>query len=81
MHMTMIEVAAGIGVTSAAGAAILAQLDPVKTGTQLGTSTPSVVLGVVACVCVGAIVFLYRRQEKSEERSRTEFNAHNERLF
>ena len=43
---------------------IIAQVDPLKTGSELGSMAPSAILGVVCVTCVVGICVLYRGKER-----------------
>ena len=61
-------------IASAVGLAVVAQVDPITTGQQLGKASASVVLGIV---CVSCVVAMYRLYKDKQEQER----SHNQALY
>ncbi len=69
-----------LALLSAMGASV-AQMDPIATGSKLGSLGASAILGVVCICCVWALVKLYRDKEKDVIESRKAHEEHTERLY
>ena len=60
---------------------IIAQVDPLKTGSELGSMAPSAILGVVCVTCVVGICVLYRGKERDIDAARSAHDEHTEKLY
>ncbi len=66
---------------STVGLAGVAQIDPVSVGRIIGSSTASVILGIVAVSAVVGLVRIYRDRENDAIETRKAHDEHTKRLY
>jgi hypothetical protein len=70
----------GFGI-SASIAALVATVDPLQVGNELGRMSSRSILGVISVTCVIAMVFIYRDRSRDLEKARKAHDAHTIRLY